>query len=186
MKRITGVLLSAAAFAYTLWYMHFGVPYLNSGALSKIGLAHHTYFIIWGIFTLLALCYNTVLAYRRYTKSRVYIPLIIISSLGMLLTLSFDFDFSRKPDYYLHCAGSLTFSVVMGIAIFILFALCYKRDRMFRLFTYLTAVILIADLICLLIFKENALIESLPVFAGYVMLGMVNMRRDRLEAVRQT
>lgn len=183
-RKFLGVFFSVTAFCYTVWYMHFGIPYLNSGALSKIGLAHHTYFVIWGLLTMLALCCNTVIAYRRYTKSRVYIPLLVISAAGMALTLLFDFNFDKKPDYYFHCAGSLAFSVVMGITIFILFALCYKKDKIFRAFTYITAVILIADLICLLIFKENALIEVLPVFAGYVMLGIVNTRRERVEAVR--
>ncbi|MFR5876722.1 MAG: hypothetical protein ACLUFN_09565 [Eubacterium sp.] len=184
MKKLFGILFSVIAFIYTVWYMHFGVPYLNSGALSKIGLYHHTYFVIWGFLTFLALCYNTVLAYTRYTKSRVYIPLLVFSAVGMLLTLSFDFDFSKKPDYYFHCAGSLAFSVLMGITIFVLFALCYKKDKIFKVFSVITAVILIADLVCLIIYKETALIETLPVFAGYIMLCIVNLRRDRVEAVR--
>lgn len=162
--------------------MHFGVPYMNSGALSKIGLVHRTYFVIWGMLTILALFYNIIIAYRRYTENRAYIPLLTISAIGMAMTLIFDFDFGKKPDYYLHCVGSLTFSVVTGVTIFILFAICCKTDKIFKVFTFITAGILIADLICLLIFKENALIEVIPVFAGYLMLGVVNTRRDRIEA----
>jgi hypothetical protein len=184
MKKIFSLASSIVAFVYTVWYMHFGIPYQNSGALSKIGLTHHTYFVIWGLLTLIALCYNTIIAYRRYTKSRLFIPLLIIAIIGMILTLSFDFDFDKKTDYYLHCIGSLTFSVVMGVTIFILFVICYNKDKIFRFFTFVTAGILLVDLVCLIIFKENALIEVIPVFAGYVMLSTVNMRGNSLETVR--
>jgi hypothetical protein len=165
--------------------MHFGVPYKNSGALSKIGLEHHTYFVIWGVLTLVALCYNTVIAYRKYTKSRAYIPLLIVATIGMIMTLSFDFDFDKKVDYYLHCIGSLTFSVVVSVTIFVLFAICFNRNRMFKVLTVITTVILLIDLVCLFIYKETALIEALPIFAGYLMLGIVNVRRDSLETVGQ-
>jgi presenilin-like A22 family membrane protease len=109
---------------------------------------------------------------------------LIIAIIGMILTLSFDFDFDKKTDYYLHCIGSLTFSVVMGVTIFILFVICYNKDKIFRFFTFVTAGILLVDLVCLIIFKENALIEVIPVFAGYVMLSTVNMRGNSLETVR--
>lgn len=181
MKRIAGIFLSIAAFAYTIRYMHFATPYKNSGALSKIGLEHHGLFIIWGVLTFSALAYNLIIAYKRYTKSRLYIPMLAVAFVGMVMTLCFDFDYDKKPDYYFHCGGSLAFSIIMGITVFFLFALCFKKALLFKVMTIITAGILIVDLICLLIFKENALIEVLPVFAGYIMLGIVNTRRDKVE-----
>jgi hypothetical protein len=74
----------------------------------------------------------------------------------------------------------------MGVTIFVLFALCFKQSKMFAIFTCITAVILLCDLVCLLIYKENALIEALPIFAGYVLLGVVNVRSDNREPARQT
>lgn len=183
-RKYIGTVLSFIAFAYTLWYMHFGVPYKNSGALSKIGLAHPVLFWIWGILTLFALSYNITVAYKKYTSAKVYIPLLCVSAIGMLLTLSFDFDYDKQPDYFLHCAGSLTFSAVMGVTVFLLFVLCFKKSKLFRMFTYLTAAILIVDLIFLLVYKETALIEVLPIFAGYLLLGIVNFREEKVEATR--
>lgn len=184
MKNVTGALSSAAAFVYTLWYMHFGEAHKNSGALSKIGLEHHGYFAVWGVLTLFALSFNIIIAYRKYTKTKAYIPLLAVSAVGMILTLCFDFDFSKKPDYYIHCIGSLTFSAVMGFTIFLLFLLCCKKDKMFRAFTFITAGILITDLILLFIFKETGLIEAVPIFAGYILLAATNLRRDKIEAYR--
>ena len=48
-KRYITLILSAISTIYTVWYMHYGVPYLNSGALSKIGLQHMAAFWIWGV-----------------------------------------------------------------------------------------------------------------------------------------
>lgn len=171
-------MLSVIATIYTIWYMSFGVPYKNEGALSKIGLEHHILFCIWGVLTVLALNYNIIIAYKRYTKTKAYIPLLTVANIGMILTLSFDFDYDIMPDYYLHCVGSLAFSIIMGITIFTLFALCFKQ---FKVFAFLTGAILIIDLICLLIFKETGLIEALPIFAGYILLGITNLRSDKVE-----
>ena len=92
----------------------------------------------------------------------------------MILTLCCDFDYDIKIQYWLHCIGSMTFSIVSGITVFMLFLL--KRDYVL---TSITGVILIADLILLLIFKETALIELMPIFAGYILLNIHNMRREK-------
>lgn len=169
---------------YTIWYMHFGVCYKNAGALSKIGLSHPVYFAIWGIMTYLSLAFGITLAYKRYLKTKIYIPFLFISGIGMALTLIFDFDFDKKIDYYFHCTGSLLFSAIMGVTIFLLFLLNYKKDKLFKALTYISGAILIIDLICLLIFKETGLIEAIPIFCGYIMLSITNLRRDKIEATR--
>ncbi len=181
MKETLSGLLSTVATVYTIWYMHFGIPYKNSGALSKIGLEHHALFAIWGVLTFSALAFAITLAYKKHLKTKIYIPFLAISGIGMLLTLTNDFDFDKRAEYFLHCGGSLTFSAVTGITIFLLFLLSYKKNLMFKIFTYISAVVLVSDLICLLIFKETGLIEALPIFAGYLLLGIVNFRRNKIE-----
>jgi len=181
MRKTISAFLCAISFIYTIWYMHFGIPYKHSGALSKIGITHKGLFLIWGAITFLALAYSICIAYRRYLKTKIYIPLLAISGIGMILFLCFDFDYDNKLSYYLHCTGSLLFSVVMGTTIFLLFLLCYKKALVFKVLTYLCAATLIIDLVMLLIFKENALIEALPIFAGFIMLNTVILRRDKVE-----
>lgn len=183
-KEIISLILYCVSTVYTIWYMHFAPPYKNAGALSKIGLEHPVYFAIWGLLTYIALSFGLTLAYKKNTKTKAYIPLLIISGVGMILTLTNDFDFDKKLQYYLHCTGSLMFSAVTGITVFLLFLLCFKKDTMFKAFTILSGLILISDLICLLIFKETGLIETLPIFAGYIMLAFTNLRREKIEASR--
>lgn len=189
MKKSIGwasALLSLVTTIYTIWYMHFGIPWRNSGALSKIGLQHHILFAIWGVMTFLSLALGITIAYRKTTKTKAYIPMLAISGIGMLLTITNDFDFNKKVQYFFHCGGSLTFSAIMGITIFLLYLLNYKKDKLSKAFTYISGGILVIDLVCLLIFKETGLIEALPIFAGYILLGITNLRSRSYELTGQT
>ena len=179
-KRLYPV-LCAITTAYTLLYMCHGTPWENSGALSKIGLTHRGEFVLWGILTFVTLAIGITAAYKRYVKHWFYIPLLCAAGVGMALTLLFRFDWNIQPGYYFHCAGSLVYSVVTGALIFLLFALNYRRGGIFRAFTWCTGIILAADFICLLVFKETGLIEALPIFAGYLMLSTVLLRSERVE-----
>lgn len=183
---IFSTLFMLATTIYTIWYMQFGNPVENSGALSKIGLTHPIYFAIWGVMTYTSLASGIIIGYKKYCKTKVYIPLLIITGIGMVLTLTCDFDFDKKVQYFLHCGGSLTFSVLTGITIFTLFLLNYNKNILFKIFTYFTAAILVVDLALLFVYKETGLIEALPIFAGYLLLSIVNLRREKIEATRQT
>ena len=92
----------------------------------------------------------------------------------MALTLACDFDYAKQTEYLLHCAGSLTFSVLTGVCVFVLFLLNYKRSKPYAVFTYIIGTILIVDLILLILFKQNALIETVPVIFALVTLPIVN------------
>ena len=69
----------------------------------------------------------------------------------------------------------------MGITVFLAFLINKKY-----ILSLISALILITDLILLLIFKETALIETVPIFAGYIMLLINNLtlRKDKIEAIQ--
>lgn len=52
---------------------------------------------------------------------------------------------------------------------------------MFKIFTYVTASILIIDLALLIVFKETGLIEIVPIFAGLIMISVTVLRSDKVE-----
>ena len=175
MKKIILTSLSVAALFYTLWYMHFGSLIENSGALSTTGLSHPVAFTIWGVLTFTALYSNILYAYGELPrKHKFQYVLCGVSAIGMVLTLACDFDYRKQTEYLLHCAGSLTFSVLTGICVFVLFLLNFKKSRMFSVFTYIIGAILIIDLIMLIIFQENALIETVPVLFALITLPIMN------------
>lgn len=176
MKRIICILLCIISAIYSVIYASLGGFLGNEGALSKIGLEHPILFAVWGCLTVIALGVNITVGFMK-TKYKFYILLLIIGIIGMALTLCFDFDYDKKPDYYLHCIGSLAFSAVMGITVFLLFLLTKNY-----LFASISAVVLFVDLMLLIIFKETAIIELAPIFAGYIMLSIHNTVERRIPA----
>lgn len=173
MKKIIYPLICITAAIYSLAYAGIGGFDGNSGALSKIGLDHPILFAIWGIITYTALAINIIEGFKK-TKYGFYKFLLAAAFLGMALTLLCDFNYDNKIQYFLHCAGSLTFSVIMGVTVFLLFLL--KKSY---ILASISAAVLIADLILLLIFKETAFIELMPIFVGYIMLCCHNLKKEK-------
>ena len=173
MKKIICIALCIISAAYSFWYASLGGFSGNDGALSKIGLEHPVLFAIWGILTFAALSANIITGYMK-TKYKFYIFLLTIAFIGMMFTLIFDFDYKIMSDYYLHCGGSLTFSAVMGVTVFMLFLLPKRY-----VLTVITGIILFGDLMLLIVFKETAIIELAPIFSGYVMLCIHNFAERR-------
>ncbi len=189
MNKYIVLILSILAVFYTLWFMSFGSLTENSGALSKTGLAHPVLFIIWGILVFIALYWGIITLYRKLLpKNKVYIILTVLALLGMILTLSCRFDYSVKAEYYLHCAGSLTFSVATGVWVFLFYLLNSKKGAFYSVICTAVGVILIADLVLLLIFQESALVEAVPVIFGLIIIPItvfkVNAKKEKIYASR--
>lgn len=172
MKKAIGIITVITAVIITVYYLTICGLRGNESALSTVGLEHHTIFALWGISTYIALATNISITFLK-TKYKFYIILLFFA-IGMALTLTCDFDYNKYPQYLAHCIGSLAFSVIMGINVFLSFFLTKKY-----LFALISAVILVLDLIMLIIFKETALIEIVPIFAGYIMLTINNLKEGK-------
>lgn len=173
MKKAISLISIIMAIAITVYYLTICGLRGNESALSTVGLEHHVIFTLWGISTYIALASNVAISFSK-TKYRFYIILLIIGAIGMVMTLTCNFDYDNYPQYLAHCIGSLAFSTIMGISVFLSFLLTKKY-----IFAAVSAVILILDLIMLLIFKETALIEIVPIFAGYIMLTINNLSKGK-------
>lgn len=175
MKNFIFLILSAAVTVYTLVYTSLGGFVGNEGALSKIGLVHPVLFVIWGFLTFSVLSFGIVLGYLK-TKYKFYIILLLIAFVGIALTVFCDFDYDNRLQYTLHCVGSLSFSAVTGINIFFMFLLTKRY--------FLTAVsgaVLLGDLVLLLIFKETAFIELIPIITAYILFNINNCSKERVK-----
>ena len=180
MKKGICLLAVTIAVLVTIYYLTFGGISGNESAFSTVGLEHPIWFAVWGVSTYTALAINIYTAFCK-TKYKFYIILLIISAIGMALTLTCDFDYNKYTQYLAHCIGSLAFSGTMGLTVFLAFLINKKY-----ILSLISALILITDLILLLIFKETALIETVPIFAGYIMLLINNLtlRKDKIEAIQ--
>jgi hypothetical protein len=170
MKLIINIILSICAISYTVYFMSLNDLTTNNGALSKTGISHPVLFFVWGILVYTALCTNIFSLADKFNKITNFHIILVASFIGMLMTLIFKFDYSLKMQYLLHCSGSLIFSVCTGIEVFITYMYGFKKNTFNAVLTVIIALILITDLILLIIFKQNALIEGLPIiFALAVM-----------------
>lgn len=174
-KKLICLISVITAVAVTVYYMSITGLWGNESALSRVGLLHPVIFTVWGISTYFALAFNIFIGYSR-TKHRLYIPLLAVSLLGMILTLGCDFDYNIYPQYLAHCIGSLAFSAVTGIAVFLLFVLTKNYIS-----AVICGVVLLSDLVLLFIFKETALIEIVPIFVGYILLLVHNLRGEKIK-----
>lgn len=175
MKKIIYSLLSTAAILLTIWLMHFGSLTENSGALSKTGLRYPVTFAVWGLITYFALHLNIIYGLQKIEKTnKLYYALSALAGTGMMLTIFCDFDYSLRTQYYLHCAGSLTFSAITGILVFILFLYQFHKNNIYKALTIIIGSILVIDLILLIIFQETALIEAVPIIFGLIILPIFN------------
>ncbi len=174
MKKFIYPILCLISAIYSVCYAGIGGFRGNAGALSKIGLSHPFLFAVWGITTFAVLAFGIIQGYRK-TKYKFYIWLLAVSFTGILLTVSCDFDYDERVQYVLHCLGSLTFSAVMGITVFLLFLLSKSY-----ILAAISGVVLIADLVLLIIFKETAIIELMPIFTGYILMSIYNFKKEKI------
>jgi len=166
--------------------MHFGSLTKNSGALSKTGLIYPATFTVWGIITYFSLHLNIIFGLKKINKINIiFYILSAFAGIGMILTLACDFDYLLKLQYYLHCIGSLAFSVITGIMVFTLFLFQCNKGRLYKAFAVIIGIILFCDCIFLLIFKETALIEAVPIIFGLITLPIFNFYiKDKEYAAR--
>lgn len=186
MKKIIYTLLPTISILLTIWLMHFGSLTENNGALSKTGLIHPVTFTIWGIITYFSLHLNIIFRLKKINKTNIiFYILSAAAGIGMILTLTCDFDYSLKLQYYLHCIGSLAFSAITGTMVFTLFLLQFNKGILYKSFTITIGIILFSDCIFLLIFKETALIEAVPIIFGLITLPIFNFYiKDKEYAAR--
>jgi len=175
MKKNIYTILSISALLLTLWLMHYGSLTKNSGALSKTGLNHPVLFMVWCTAVYFSLHLNILHGLKQIGKINTgYYLLSTAAGIGMLLTAVCDFDYALRLQYYLHCAGSLTFSAITGIMVFLLFLYQIRKSTLHKITAVTIGIILISDFILLLIYKETALIEAVPILFGLIVLPVFN------------
>lgn len=161
---------SAATFSDKLHYV----------TASMIGLVHPWCFKLWGILTGTALFTNILYSYRRYgfqSKLGVILGSIGVTAIYLSLncpSLGETKDFS-DPRCIAHWGGALLFAVLIAAPLVIfLFRMSQREKGRFRAAFYIFVAILALMVILLIAVGKSATIENLPIFAGFILLYMLN------------
>ena len=166
---------------FITWYGFFKNPFEYTA--SMIGLDYPWHFKMWGIFAPISIFVNTLYMYRKYDYSNK--AGIISGSIGcaaMFVTINVP---SAGEELILnslrcmsHWTGALVFAFGCAVpVIMFLVHMAKTRDKRFIVSTVVFSAILLTMLILLATVGKNGIIESLPMWAVYILMFLINFTK---------
>jgi hypothetical protein len=160
-----------AALAYDMFYLDLMNPLKYS--LSEIGRQTPALFVVWSVVSGLALFLNVRRFYAR-TGSASKVGKICLYSGLVFLVLTFC-NLSHDPVlYWIHVGTAVLFAVLGFLSVAIGLLKLFKKSLKYRILTIIFLALIFADLIFLVIFKQMALYEFIPLILGFTVLFFTN------------
>lgn len=164
-----------ASLIYAVYYIDIQDPLKYS--LSEIGRSNWMLFIVWCILSGVALLLNVNKLYERtrHTNFNQRLPKICLySGLGFLV-LTF-LNMSKEPMfwYYIHVVTAILFAVLTFYSIISCLIYMAKRQKPYLYLTAIVLIIVFIDIVFLIIYKQMALFESIPLILCYIVLFFTN------------
>lgn len=177
--KYTAMVLLIGSFIYFTVYGFLSNPFLPSGTASEIGLKYPTAFKFWGFTTSLALTVNLVYTYTRkpLSKKAASIAGYVCMGLGVACLMTcVHIPSTREPglQMYAHWSTALLFAVFFAAAIVLHLIFPPKPNKKYKITLICFAAILVAIIIALLAAGKNGFIESLPMWAAYIIIFLDN------------
>lgn len=177
--KYTAMVLLIGSFIYFTVYGFLSNPFLPSGTASEIGLKYPTAFKFWGFTTSLALTVNLVYTYTRkpLSKKAASIAGYVCMGLGVACLMTcVHIPSTREPglQMYAHWSTALLFAVFFAAAIVLHLIFPPKPNKKYKIALICFAAILVAIIIALLAAGKNGFIESLPMWAAYIIVFLDN------------
>lgn len=177
--KYTAMVLLIGSFIYFTVYGFLSNPFLPSGTASEIGLKYPTAFKFWGVTTSLALTVNLVYSYTRKPLSNkpATVAGYVCMALGVICLMTcVHIPSTREPglQMYAHWSTALLFAVFFAAAIVLHLLFPEKPNKKYKITLICFAAILVAIIIALLAAGKNGFIESLPMWAAYIIIFLDN------------
>lgn len=177
--KYTAMVLLIGSFIYFTVYGFLSNPFLPSGTASEIGLKYPTAFKFWGFTTSLALTVNLVYSYTRKPLSNkpATIAGYVCMALGVICLMTcVHIPSTREPglQMYAHWSTALLFAVFFAAAIVLHLIFPPKPNKKYKIALICFCALLGAIIIALLAAGKNGFIESLPMWAAYIIVFLDN------------
>lgn len=177
--KYTAMVLLIGSFIYFTVYGFLSNPFLPSGTASEIGLKYPTAFKFWGFTTSLALTVNLVYTYTRkpLSKKAASIAGYVCMGLGVACLMTcVHIPSTREPglQMYAHWSTALLFAVFFAAAIVLHLVFPEKPNKKYKIALICFCALLGAIIIALLAAGKNGFIESLPMWAAYIIIFLDN------------
>lgn len=177
--KYTAMVLLIGSFIYFTVYGFLSNPFLPSGTASEIGLKYPTAFKFWGFTTSLALTVNLVYTYTRkpLSKKAASIAGYVCMGLGVACLMTcVHIPSTREPglQMYAHWSTALLFAVFFAAAIVLHLIFPPKPNKKYKIALICFCALLGVIVIALLAAGKNGFIESLPMWAAYIIIFLDN------------
>ncbi len=177
--KYSSLILLVISFIYFTVYGFLRNPFLDTGTASEIGLEFPIAFKFWGVTSGSALACNLCYIYRHNEFKNKIIKIIgyICMILGVICIMTCVHVPSTRIkglQMYIHWGTALSFALFFAAAL-ILFLVFPKVKNMQYIYTTIAfGILLLGIVIALIIWGKNGFIESLPMWAAYVIIFLVN------------
>lgn len=174
-NEIVCMVVLLASLIYAMYYIDIQNPLKYS--LSEIGRSNWALFIIWCVLSGTALLLNIHKLYERTNFNHKWTKwgkVFLYSGLFFLLLTFLNMSKDPMYWYYIHVATAILFSVLVFFSL--LFCLLHMAQKLktYRNLTIILIAILFVDIIFLIIYKQMALFESIPLILCYAVLFFTN------------
>lgn len=169
---------------YAMYYIDIQNPLQYS--LSEIGRSNWALFIVWSLLSGIAILLNVHRLYERTGYSSKIGKAFLYSGL-VFLVLTF-LNMSKDPMYwyYIHVATAILFAVLAFASISLCLLYMAKKIKAYLYITVILFALILVDIVFLIIYKQMALFESIPLVLCYVILFFTNFTEtfnpNRIEA----
>lgn len=157
---------------YAMYYIDIMNPLQYS--LSEIGRSNHLLFIVWCILSGIALLLNV---HRLYSRTRYTARLGRAFLYSGLAFLFFTFiNMSKDPIifYHIHVITAILFAVLSFASVSLCLIHMSKKMKSYLVLTIIFFIFIFIDIIFLIIYKQMALFESIPLVLCYTVLFFTN------------
>lgn len=163
-----------AAVVYDMYYIDIQNPLTTS--LSDMGRYNHGLFIVWGALSGIALVLNMNMLYRKVgVKTKIgYVFLGISVTLLTITCFTMRKESEQDPIFLLHFYSSILFAVFAFFALMRGLIPAWVKGRQYQVLTVILLALLLADMICLGIFKQMGLFEFIPLMLAFVVFFFTN------------
>lgn len=165
-----------AALIISLVYAMYYIDILNplKYSLSEIGRYNTALFVVWCLLSGIAILLNVHRLYARTGYTAKLGKAFLYS--GLIFLVATFLNMSKDPIifYWIHVATAILFSVLSFASIALCFIFMSKRKKSYLILTIILFALLLVDIIFLIIYKQMALFESIPLVLCYVALFFTN------------
>lgn len=177
--KYSSLVLLVVSFIYFTVYGFLENPFLPSGTASEIGLKYPIAFKFWGVTSGAALATNLCYMYThngfKYRQAKIagYVCMV----LGVICIMTCVHVPSTRVfglQMIVHWGTALSFALFFAIALILFLVFPKNKNKQYQLTTIIFAAMLLCIIIALIIWGKNGFIESLPMWAAYIIIFLVN------------